>query len=105
MSTRRGKQFNSMIFNEVDPLTGATRDAVYIDHRDAAALGVSEGDALRLTSSVGSMLSTAKLVNLPSRSLQVHWPEGNVLIEAGLNQDASRIPDYNAIVTIEKVSS
>jgi len=51
------------------------------------------------------MLSTAKLVNLPSRSLQVHWPEGNVLIEAGLNQDASRIPDYNAIVTIEKVSS
>ena len=105
LSTRRGKQFNSMIFNEVDPLTGATRDAVYIDHRDAAALGVSEGDALRLTSSVGSMLSTAKLVNLPSRSLQVHWPEGNVLIEAGLNQDASRIPDYNAIVTIEKVSS
>lgn len=105
LSTRRGKQFNSMIFNEVDPLTGATRDAVYIDHRDAAALGVSEGDALRLTSSVGSMLSTAKLVNLPSRSLQVHWPEGNVLIEAGLNQDASRIPDYNAIVTIEKISS
>ena len=33
-----------MIFNEVDPLTGATRDAVYIDHRDAAALNIKEGD-------------------------------------------------------------
>ena len=48
------------------------------------------------------MRGTAHLVDLPRRSLQVHWPEGNVLIDAGLNEDASRIPDYNAIVTIEK---
>ena len=104
LSTRRGKQFNSMIFNEVDPLTGAVRDAVYIDHRDAKLLGLTEGDRVLLRSSVGTMKATAKLVQLPSGSLQVHWPEGNVLIDAGLNQDASRIPDYNAVVTIEKVS-
>jgi len=103
LSTRRGKQFNSMVFAETDPLTGAVRDAVYIDAGDAADLGVANGERIRLTSPVGSMTGRAKLVRLPSRSVQVHWPEGNVLIDAGLNDDASRIPDYNAVVTIERI--
>jgi predicted molibdopterin-dependent oxidoreductase YjgC len=104
LSTRRGKQFNSMIFNDVDPLTGATRDAVYIDHRDANALNVAEGELVLLRSDIGSMKARIKIVALPSRSVQVHWPEGNVLIDAGINDDASRIPDYNAVVTIEKIN-
>jgi predicted molibdopterin-dependent oxidoreductase YjgC len=104
LSTRRGKQFNSMIFNEVDPLTGATRDAVYIDHRDAKALNVAEGELVLLRSDIGSMKARVKIVALASRSIQVHWPEGNVLIDAGLNEDASRIPDYNAVVTITKLN-
>jgi molybdopterin-dependent oxidoreductase alpha subunit len=104
LSTRRGKQFNSMIFNEIDPLTGATRDAVYIDSRDAAVLKVVEGDRVLLRSDIGSMNARVKIVALPSRSVQVHWPEGNVLIDAGINDDASRIPDYNAVVTIEKIN-
>jgi molybdopterin-dependent oxidoreductase alpha subunit len=103
LSTRRGKQFNSMVFAERDPLTGAGRDAVYIDRRDAAAIRVLHGDKVVLRSATGTMTGTAHVVDLPRRSLQVHWPEGNVLIDAGLNEDASRIPDYNAIVTIEKV--
>jgi hypothetical protein len=35
----------------------------------------------------------------------VHWPEGNVLIDARVNDDASRIPDYNAVVTIERIDA
>ncbi|MGH9216950.1 MAG: molybdopterin-dependent oxidoreductase, partial [Acidimicrobiales bacterium] len=31
VSTRRGKQFNSMVHDQVDPLTGAGRDAVFMD--------------------------------------------------------------------------
>lgn len=104
LSTRRGKQFNSMIFNEVDPLTGASRDAVYIDGRDADALNLVEGEQVVLRSDIGSMNARVKIVVLPSRSVQVHWPEGNVLIDAGINEDASRIPDYNAVVTIEKLN-
>lgn len=104
LSTRRGKQFNSMIFNEVDPLTGASRDAVYIDARDADALNLVEGEQVVLRSDIGSMNARVKIVVLPSRSIQVHWPEGNVLIDAGINEDASRIPDYNAVVTIEKLN-
>lgn len=104
-STRRGKQFNSMVFAASDPLTGAPRDAVYIDSDDARSLGLGEGDRLRLTSKVGSFVGTAHLVRLPSRTVQVHWPEGNVLIDATINDDASRIPDYNAVVTVERITS
>ena len=50
------------------------------------------------------MHARIKIVVLPPRSIQVHWPEGNVLIDAGINEDASRIPDYNAVVTIEKLN-
>ncbi|MFM1751718.1 MAG: hypothetical protein RL119_680, partial [Actinomycetota bacterium] len=104
LSTRRGKQFNSMIFNETDPLTGAGRDAIYISSHDARELGIAEDDRLVAISKVGRYIGRAKIVDLPRRSLQVHWPEGNVLIDAGLNDDASRIPDYNAVVTIEHVT-
>jgi molybdopterin-dependent oxidoreductase alpha subunit len=105
VSTRRGKQFNSMIFHDEDPLTGAGRDAVYIDEGDARTLGIAEGERVRLTSSTGSMDGTAKLVRLPSRSLQVHWPEGNVLIPstAEHREPGSKVPDYNAAVTIERL--
>ncbi len=103
VATRRGKQFNSMVFAEADPLTGARRDAVYIDEADAAALGGIEGTPVRLTSEVGSMDGHLKLVRLPSRSLQVHWPEGNALIvgAARHREPRSKVPDYNAVVTLE----
>jgi molybdopterin-dependent oxidoreductase alpha subunit len=102
VATRRGKQFNSMVHAEVDPLTGAGRDAVYLDVADAAALGAVEGSRLRLTSPTGTFEGRAKLVRLPSRSLQVHWPEGNVLIPGGPDhrEPRSRVPDYNAVVTV-----
>jgi len=103
-TTRRGRQFNSMIFSATDPLTGAARDAVYLDVADAADLGIAEGDPVRLTSSTGRYEGRAKLVRLPSRTLQVHWPEGNVLIAAGPEhrEPASRVPDYSAVVVVER---
>lgn len=101
VGTRRGKQFNSMVFAERDPLTGAPRDAVYIDADDARTLGAVDGSRLRLVSATGEFVGRAVVVRLPTRSLQVHWPEGNVLIGADLSPDASRIPDYNAVVTVE----
>ena len=50
VSTRRGKQFNSMVHADVDPLTGAGRDAVMMDPADAADLGVDAGDRVVLRS-------------------------------------------------------
>jgi molybdopterin-dependent oxidoreductase alpha subunit len=102
VSTRRGKQFNSMLLAATDPLTGAGRDAVYIDSHDAGVLGVSDGDAVTLTNAAGVFDGRAKLVRLPTRTLQVHWPEGNVLLAGGAahREPHSRIPDYNAVVTL-----
>ncbi|HEX4866881.1 MAG TPA: FdhF/YdeP family oxidoreductase [Acidimicrobiales bacterium] len=103
VATRRGKQFNSMVYAEVDPLTGAGRDAVYIDEADAATLGAEEGDRVRLTSEAGSFEGRLKVVRLPARTLQVHWPEGNVLISGAPSdrEPASKVPDYNAVVLLD----
>jgi len=105
VSTRRGKQFNSMVFSETDPLTGAGRDAVYIDSAEAANMSIGEGDRVRLRSSVGVLDGTARLVRLPARSVQVHWPEGNALIASGPEhrEPGSQVPDYNAIATLERL--
>jgi predicted molibdopterin-dependent oxidoreductase YjgC len=104
VSTRRGKQFNSMVFGATDPLTGAGRDAVFVDEADAAELGVCDGDGVTLRSDAGTMVGRARLVRLPARTLQVHWPEGNVLVSGGPGhrEPGSGVPDYNAIVTLEK---
>jgi molybdopterin-dependent oxidoreductase alpha subunit len=102
VSTRRGKQFNSMVFSSVDPLNGAHRDDVLMDPADAAAAGLAEGDPVELRSGVGTMPAVVRLVPLPARTLQVHWPEGNVLLAAGADhrEPRSKVPDYNAVVTI-----
>jgi predicted molibdopterin-dependent oxidoreductase YjgC len=104
VSTRRGKQFNSMVFSERDPLTGADRDAVFIDVTDAEKLSIDEGDPVTLSSATGTMTGRARLVRLPSGTLQVHWPEGNVLIPSGPlhREPGSQVPDYNAVVTLTK---
>jgi molybdopterin-dependent oxidoreductase alpha subunit len=106
VSTRRGKQFNSMVYAATDPLTGAPRDAVYIDRHDADRLGIAEGDAVTLTNGAGTFTGRAKLVRLPARTLQVHWPEGNVLLagDAAHREPRSSVPDYNAVVTLRRVA-
>ena len=88
-----------------DPLTGAGRDAVYIDEADAAALGLAEGDrgaccAARPATMDGPRQAASAC---PARTLQVHWPEGNVLLAAGPShrEPGSQVPDYNALATIE----
>jgi hypothetical protein len=42
VSTRRGKQFNSMVQRDVDPLTGAGRDAVLMSEADLHRLNLKD---------------------------------------------------------------
>ena len=102
VATRRGKQFNSIVWAEIDPLTGAGRDAIYVDPSDAAALGLTEGAFVRLTSAGGHFDGHLFFAELPTGSLQVHWPEGNDLLPVGVDHREARshIPDYNAEVTL-----
>jgi molybdopterin-dependent oxidoreductase alpha subunit len=103
LSTRRGKQFNSMVQRASDPLTGASRDDVLISEEDAIRLGVKNGERIRLTSSVGSYSGRAKIDQIKQGNLEVHWPEGNCLLSQKDIDVSSGEPDYNAIVTVAKI--
>jgi molybdopterin-dependent oxidoreductase alpha subunit len=102
LSTRRGKQFNSMVQEHRDAVTGAARDAVLVGGPDAQRLGLGNGDAVVLRSESGELRCRVQIAPLAPGNLQVHWPEGNVLIGDGRRSPEARIPDYNALVTVEK---
>jgi molybdopterin-dependent oxidoreductase alpha subunit len=103
LSTRRGKQFNSMVWRDRDPLTGATRDAVFLSADDARALGVSEGEALVVRAESGAALRAhAHVAPIRAGNVQMFWPEANVLIAAGRRDPVSGVPDYNAVVEISR---
>jgi molybdopterin-dependent oxidoreductase alpha subunit len=101
LSTRRGKQFNSMVQRDVDPLTGAGRDDILMSATDADALAVTSGTRVRLVSESGEFVGRVRISPIKPGNLEVHWPEGMPLL--GLDVDPlSSEPDYNAIVTVEK---
>ena len=102
LTTRRGKQFNSMVWGETDPLTGSRREDVLVSRGDAARLGVADGAAIRLVSACGKMTGRCRVAELAPGTLQAHWPEANVLLPSRVDP-ASREPDYNTWVTLEKV--
>jgi molybdopterin-dependent oxidoreductase alpha subunit len=101
VSTRRGKQFNSMVQREVDPLTGAARDDILISAEDLTRLSLDEGQRVRLTSPNGSFDGRLRAAAIRSGNLEVHWPEGNILLSGTAIDPDSMEPDYNAIVTLE----
>ena len=101
LSTRRGKQFNSMIHAKTDPLTGAGRDELFLSAEDAARLGVGAGDrvTVRRDSEV-SMEFRVHLADIKPRNVQAFWPEANLLVRRRVCDVTAGIPDYNAVVEI-----
>lgn len=104
LTTRRGKQFNSMTYGSRDPLTaGQARDAILLDPRDLAELGIREGQRVRVTSPAGSIEAVAGSGPCRRGHVQGFWPECNALL--GRKYDpASGEPDYNTTVQIERAS-
>ena len=103
VSTRRGKQFNSLVYAEVDPINGAGRDAVLMNPEDAASLRLMNGDRVALVSGIGRYEGQVFLAPIARGNLQIHWPEGNVIIRRGVVDKAGGVPDYNARVIVEKI--
>jgi anaerobic selenocysteine-containing dehydrogenase len=100
LSTRRGKQFNSMVQEKSDKITGAAREALFISESDAGRLGLAEGDEVVVASDHGELVCSAFIAPIAAGNVEVHWPEGNVLIAPGHLSPQARIPDYNARVTV-----
>jgi len=100
LSTRRGKQFNSIVHRDRDPLTGARREDVLMSGKDAERLGLRDGEAVLLRSGSGEMRGVCRISRIKEGNVQVHWPEGNALIERGVNDPECGIPDYNTEVEV-----
>ncbi len=104
LSTRRGKQFNSMIYGEIDRLTGARRrDVVFMSPTDADRLELEDGSPVLVKSDTGIMEAIIQIAPIKHGTLQAFWPEANVLISRRTDP-VSGEPDYNAEVWIEKSS-
>jgi molybdopterin-dependent oxidoreductase alpha subunit len=104
LTTRRGKQFNSIELGRKDPLTGGSdRTAILLDRRDLGELGLSEGDPVIVRSDHAELRATARAGPCRQKHVQGYWPECNVLLERRYDP-ASGEPDYNTTVTIERAS-
>lgn len=101
LTTRRGKQFNSIVIKDHDPVQGGkTRNDVLISALDIARLRCHDGQAAVLVSEVGRMAVTLREADIRPGVLQAYWPECNVLIPRRVDP-RSEEPDYNAIVRVE----
>ena len=105
VTTRRGKQFNSMIHEQTDAITGAARDSIFISREDATQLGLSDGQPIILRNAIGVYHGRAFIAPMRPGNLQVHWPEGNIIINRDRRSPLSGIPDYNMLARIEIVDS
>lgn len=105
VTTRRGKQFNSMIYSDVDPFNDADRYDVLIHKEDAVPLTLSEGEAIVVYNRYGSMHGRVKYAEVKPGNIEVHWPEGNSLIPKGVYEPYAGIPEYNTAVIVEKAET
>jgi len=80
----------------VDPLNGAPRDAVLMSERDASRMGLHHGQRVTLRNDLGELACSVFLAPIAPGNLQVHWPEGNIIIARGVVERDGGVPDYNA---------
>jgi molybdopterin-dependent oxidoreductase alpha subunit len=102
--TRRGKQFNSMVHEDVDASTAATRDTIMMNPEDAKTLHLKTGDRICLRNDFGVYAGEVLVADVAAGTIEVHWPEGNVLVNPKARSPLAKIPAYKeAWATVEPV--
>ncbi len=94
LTTRRGKQFNSMIFRDRDVFTGAARDAAILAPADMERLGVRPSDRVLVRSATGQLWCRAWPGRVVPGTVVLFWPEANGLIRWGDCDPECGIPAY-----------
>ena len=61
-----------------------------MSEEDAVRLGLRDGDAVRLHPSTGTFDGRLKIAPIRPGNLEVHWPEGNVLLSGSARSIRSR---------------
>lgn len=105
LSTRRGKQFNSMVHADADQITGSRRESVFLAADDARRLGLGDGDPVVVRSDFGELTGRAFVARVKPGNVQVHWPEGNVLIDPDVRSPEADVPEYTAVVSIDRAAA
>ena len=67
-----------------------------MSERDALALGVAEGDPVRVESSCGRLDVVTAIVDIRDGSLAMYYPEANVLVPRRLDPD-SGTPAFKSV--------
>ncbi|TBL68289.1 FdhF/YdeP family oxidoreductase [Paenibacillus thalictri] len=105
VTTRRGKQFNSMIYGQTDPFNAADRYDVLMHPDDAGMLSLREGEAIVVYNAHGTFQGRVKTDEVQRGNIAVYWPEGNCLIPKGVYETYAGIPEYNTAVVVEKAET
>ncbi len=105
VTSRRGKQFNSMIYGEKDSFSAADRYDVLIHEEDCVIHNIQEGDSIVCYNQNGTFHGRAKFAEIARGNIGLYWPEGNQVLEKGLYDEFSGIPEYNVAVVVEKAET
>jgi anaerobic selenocysteine-containing dehydrogenase len=100
VTTRRGKQFNSIVQKNLDQLTGAERDHVLMSREDMERFGLRKDQPVELRSEHGVFRGRAFEAAMTPGNLQLHWPEANVLLDPDRVDPGGRVPDYGTRVEL-----
>lgn len=98
LTTRRGMQFNSMVFRNRDTLIGHVRNDVLIASEDLNRMKIREGDWVLLRTGTGEFRGRARAGPIQPGTVVLHWPEANVLIPRGISDPECGIPAYRDAV-------
>ena len=98
MTLRSEGQFNTVVYEETDLYRGNTRrDVVMMAFDDAAALGVSEGEWVTVSTTAGKMQVVVAIVDIRAGNLAMYYPEANVLVPRNLDP-RSRTPAFKGVL-------
>lgn len=86
LTLRSEGQFNTVVYEEEDLYRGnARRDVVMMSAADANALGLDEGDRVRVISDAGALEVGVAIVDIRSGNLAMYYPEANALVPRRLD--------------------
>lgn len=97
-SIRSEGQFNSIIYEEKDSYRGTdTRWSVLMNHEDIAALNLTSGESIDITSAYGKMSAVKVFAfDLPRGNVMAYYPEANVLIGTA-HDPRSKTPAFKSV--------
>ena len=69
---------------------------------DAAGLHLEHNDRISVHNENGRVEGRVFLAPIAERNLQMHWPEANPLLSRERVDALGGVPDYNALVRVDK---